>query len=200
MRLLLADSDRDMLSAYRRLLQLSGHTAATAFDGVQVLQLLDAASFDLAIVNERLPRIAHERILDGLRGRGIPVVVLLNGPLHSNRLCGAGWANAYLNFPFFPSELSAVVEDVSGKARDGATVDCMGIGVDVRGFRFAGTDIRLTAVEMDTLRALSGQDTPIPFEKRVYVHALNRKLQLLNAPRIRIEYLEEKGYRLVKEA
>ncbi|MBR4211967.1 MAG: hypothetical protein IKR84_06240, partial [Oscillibacter sp.] len=69
MRLLLADSDRDMLSAYRRLLQLSGHTAATAFDGVQVLQLLDAASFDLAIVNERLPRIAHERILDGLRGR-----------------------------------------------------------------------------------------------------------------------------------
>ena len=200
MRLLLADSDRDMLSAYGRLMEMSGHTAATAFDGVQVLQLLDDAPFDLAVVNERLPRIPHERILGDLRRHGVPVIALLDGPLHSNRLCGAELANAYLTFPFFPSELSELARDVWRKARDGATVDCMGVGVDTRGFRFAGTDIRLTAVEMDTLSQLSERDTPLPFEKRVYVHALNRKLERLDAPRIRIEYREEKGYRLVRES
>ena len=116
MRILLADSDRDMLSVYRRLMEMAGHTAETAFDGIQVLKLLGAAPFDLAVINERLPRIAHERILSALRNQGTPALVLLDRPLHVSRLCGEELANAYLTFPFFPAELSALALDVTRKA------------------------------------------------------------------------------------
>ena len=196
----MADSDRDMLSVYRRLMEMAGHTAETAFDGIQVLKLLGAAPFDLAVINERLPRIAHERILSALRNQGTPALVLLDRPLHVSRLCGKELANAYLTFPFFPAELSALALDVTRKARSDERIRCMGIEADVGGFRFSGTDIRLTAAELDIWRELSERATPLPFPQRVYVHALNRKLERLDGDRIRVEYLAEKGYGLVRKA
>ena len=197
MRVLLADSDRDMLSVYRRLMELAGHEAETAFDGVQVLDFLETESADLAIVNERLPRIAHERIIRALDDKQIPVVVLLDEPVDMKRLCRKELANAYLSFPFFPSELFALAENVLEKTRLARDADCMGVRVDGRGFRFAGTDIRLTAGEIDALTQMSAQETPLPFEKRIYAHSLNRKLEKLDRPKVRVAYLENQGYRLV---
>ena len=197
MRVLLADPDRDMLFAYRRLMELAGHMAETAFDGVQVLDILETASFDLAVVSERLPRIPHERVIRRLIEKGVPVVVLLDAPVNVKRLCRKELANAYLSHPFFPAELFALAADVLEKANAGKGADCMGLRIDVRGFRFSGADIRLTAGEMDALIRLAGQGTPLPFEKRVYAHSLNRKLEKLGSPRMRVEYLENQGYRLV---
>ena len=197
MRVLLADPDRDMLFAYRRLMELAGHAAKTAFDGAQVLDILETASFDLAVVSERLPRIAHERVMRSLIGKGVPAVVLLDAPVSVKRLCRKELANAYLSHPFSPAELFALAADALDKANAGKEAVCMGLRVDVRGFRFSGTDIRLTAGEMDALMQLAGQGTPLPFEKRVYAHSLNRKLEKLDSPRMRVEYLENQGYRLV---
>ncbi|MBR0281589.1 MAG: response regulator transcription factor [Oscillibacter sp.] len=197
MRVLLADPDRDMLFAYRRLMELAGHAAKTAFDGVRVLDILETASFDLAVVSERLPRIAHERVMRSLIGKGVPAVVLLDAPVSVKRLCRKELANAYLSHPFSPAELFALAADALDKANAGKEAVCMGLRVDVRGFRFSGTDIRLTAGEMDALMQLAGQGTPLPFEKRVYAHSLNRKLEKLDSPRMRVEYLENQGYRLV---
>ena len=197
MRVLLADPDRDMLFAYRRLMELAGHAAKTAFDGVRVLDILETASFDLAVVSERLPRIAHERVMRSLIGKGVPAVVLLDAPVSVKRLCRKELANAYLSHPFSPAELFALAADALDKANAGKEAVCMGLRVDVRGFRFSGTDIRLTAGEMDALMQLAGQGTPLPFEKRVYAHSLNRKLEKLGSPRMRVEYLENQGYRLV---
>ena len=197
MRVLLADPDRDMLFAYRRLLEIAGYAAETAFDGEQALALLDTASFDLAIVNERLPRLAHERIMRALRGKGVPVIVLLDAPVNMKRLCGENLPSAYLSYPFFPSELFSLAEDVLKKARVTEEADYMGVRVDVGGFRFSGADIALTAGEIDALTRISGQGEPLPFEKRVYAHSLNWKLSKLNRPKMRVEYLENQGYRLV---
>ena len=197
MRVLLADPDRDMLFAYRRLMELAGHAAKTAFDGVRVLDILETASFDLAVVSERLPRIAHERVMRSLIGKGVPAVVLLDAPVSVKRLCRKELANAYLSHPFSPAELFALAADALDKANAGKEAVCMGLRVDVRGFRFSGTDIRLTAGEMDALIQLARQGTPLPFEKRVYAHSLNRKLEKLDSPRMRVEYLENQGYRLV---
>ena len=197
MRVLIADPDRDMLFAYGRLMELAGHAAETAFDGVQVLDILETASFDLAVVSERLPRIPHERVIRRLISKGVPAVVLLEGPVSVKRLCRKELASAYLSHPFSPSELFALAADVLKKANAGTDADCMGLRVDVRGFRFSGTDIRLTAGEMDALTQLAGHGVALPFEKRVYAHSLNRKLEKLGSPRMRVEYLENQGYRLV---
>ena len=197
MRLLLADPDRDMLFAYRRLMELAGHTAETAFDGVQVLDILETSSFDLAVVEERLPRIAHERVIRSLINKGVPVIVLLETPVSVARLCRKELASAYLSHPFSPAELFGLAANVLNKAGAGKDADCLGLRIDVRGFRFSGTDIRLTAGEMDALTQLAGHGVALPFEKRVYAHSLNRKLEKLDGPRIRVEYLEKQGYRLV---
>lgn len=193
----MADPDRDMLFAYGRLMELAGHTAETAFDGVQALDILGTASFDLAVVSERLPRIAHERVMRRLIDKDVPAIVLLDAPVNVKRLCRKELASAYLSHPFSPAEFFGLAADVLEKASAGTDADYMGLRVDVRGFRFSGTDIRLTAGEMDALMQLAGQGTPLPFGKRVYAHSLNQKLEKLDSPRLRVEYQENQGYRLV---
>ena len=197
MRALFADSNRDMLFAYRRLMEIAGIQTETAFDGVQTLDFLETRPFDLAIVNERLPRIPHERMIRLLREKGVPVIVLLDAPVSVKRLCREELPNAYLSFPFFSSELFALAENVLKKAHTVEDAEYMGIRVNLREFRFSDTDIRLTAGEIDALTQFSGQGPPPAFEKRMYAHSLNQKLKKLDKPALRVEYRENQGYRLV---
>lgn len=195
MRLLLADPDRDLLSGFCRLMELDGHSVDTAFDGTQVLRLLDAGAYDLMILNERLPRAAHGRLME--RAGHTPVIVLLNRPVDLRHLCQREPAGAYLTFPFSPGDLTALADSVLEKRRSGGERDCMGVKVDVGGFRLSGTEIRLTAGEIDLLGQLSESPVSLPFRRRVYVHALNIKLEKAGYSQARILYEEGKGYRLI---
>ena len=49
MNILLADSNRDLLQSYQKLLTLDGHTVTTAFDGAQAAALLEPGKYDIAI-------------------------------------------------------------------------------------------------------------------------------------------------------
>ena len=60
MNVLLADSNRDLLQSYQKLLTMDGHTVTTAFDGTQAVSLLSQQKYDIAILEERLPRIRNE--------------------------------------------------------------------------------------------------------------------------------------------
>ena len=51
MNILLADSHRDLLQSYERLLTMKGHQVTTAFDGTQVVQLTAERRFDLVILS-----------------------------------------------------------------------------------------------------------------------------------------------------
>ena len=196
MKLLLADPNRDLLSGYKKLLELRGHSVRTAFDGTQVLTLLGETKFDLAILNERLPRVGHDQMVRNLREEGIPVLVLLDSPLNTKTLLRTELANAYLPFPFSPGELSALMENVLGKVRSTGTLECMGVRVDVPAFCFSSTRVRLTAGEMDVLEKLSRRERLAGSGNGVWVHSLNQKLDRLRQ-RVRIAYTAEKGYRMV---
>ena len=198
MQILLADPDRDLLSGYRRLMEKSGNSVQTAFDGTQILSLLGNKSFDLAVLNEHLPRIAHERMIHSLYGEKIPVIVLLDRPVHIRHLCQKEPASAYLPFPFSPSELRTLARNVLDKSVSPVRLNCADTEIHIDGFRFSGTDIRLTTDEIDILTRLSAKETPLPYQQRVYIHSLNAKLAELDSPSLRISYREEKGYRLVK--
>ena len=52
MNILLADSDRDFLQCYQKLLTMDGHTVTTAFDGAQTLSLLGPEKYDIAILQK----------------------------------------------------------------------------------------------------------------------------------------------------
>ncbi|MBQ1392924.1 MAG: response regulator, partial [Lachnospiraceae bacterium] len=100
MKILIADSDRDLLRSYQKLLQLEKYDVSTLFDGTQVILNLSKQQFDLVILNMNIPRINYREIVKMLNDRNSPVVVLLNKKITSGMLIDDVLANSYLSFPF----------------------------------------------------------------------------------------------------
>ncbi len=196
MNVLLADSNRDLLQCYQKLLIMDGHAVTAAFDGVQVVSLLGQGKFDIAILEEGLPRIELEQLLRILSGDRVPAVVLADGAVTVKTLLGAPLPNAYLSFPFLPADLKRLMREVTEKARSAETLNCGGAEVDVSGFCFSGTATRLTNGEINLLKELEHPLRTAGKRTRVMIQALNEKLKAIGKP-ARIVYEMEKGYRLV---
>ena len=75
--ILFAAPDRDLLACYESLLTADFGRTVTAFDGARVLTLLGREPFDLAILDESLPRVSRDRLLSGLGEKGVPVILLM---------------------------------------------------------------------------------------------------------------------------
>lgn len=196
MKILLADSDRDLLRSYGKLLAMDGHEVTTAFDGAQVAALLAGGPYGMAILEQDLPRVAHDQLMRMLRREGLPVIVLLERRVGVKQLMSASLPEAYLPLPFLPAELTALIGNVEDKLKSGRVFACGDAIVDVSNFRFEGTDTRLTAAEIDLLSALAGQEPIRGRRARTLVQAINEKLKRLGRA-ARIEYELQKGYRLV---
>lgn len=100
--ILFADPNRDLLKCYDVLLQNRGFAVTTVFDGTQVVEKLTDGQFDLAVLDDALPRIGVSRLIPMFHERKIPVLLLV-----SNRADLE--ADAALPFPFRPNELYAAV-------------------------------------------------------------------------------------------
>ena len=196
MNVLLADSNRDLLQCYQKLLTMDGHTVTTAFDGAQVVSLLGPEKFDLAILEEDLPRIERNQLLQALNRDRIPVIVLAGGIATVKMLLGSALPNAYLFFPFLPADVRQVMREVAEKPRSSETLNCGGVEVDVSGFCFTGTATRLTNGEINLLKTLKDPLRAAGKRTRVMIQALNEKFKRVGKP-ARIIYEMEKGYRLV---
>ncbi len=144
MNILLADSNRDLLQSYQKLLEMEGHTVTTAFDGAQAISLLVQEPFDFVILEETLPRIENEQLLEFLEKRGIPVIVLTGKGQTIRSLLKDSLPNSYLPFPFLPSDLTELIRAVMEKKQSKEVLSLCGVEVDVSGFRIAGTGTRLT--------------------------------------------------------
>lgn len=196
MNVLLADSNRDLLQCYQKLLTMDGHAVTTAFDGAQVVSLMGKGMFDIAILEENLPRIELDQLLQALNREKIPVIVLTGGNMTVKALLGAVLPNAYLSLPFLPADLKQLIGEVLEKTRSGETLSRSGVSVDVSGFCFSGTKTRLTNGEIDLLKGLDDPLRAAGKRTRVMIQALNEKLKAIGKP-ARIVYEMEKGYRLV---
>ena len=198
MNVLLADSNRDLLQSYQKLLTMDGHTVTTAFDGAMAVSLLSQQKFDIVLLEERLPRIRNEQRLQFLDEKQTPVIVLTDQGATVKALLKSTLPNAYLGLPFLPADLKALMEAVMAKRRSAETFACCGAEVDIAGFRFAGTQTRLTNGEIDLLRELEKPRRTASKRTRIMIQALNEKLRGLGK-HTRIIYEIEKGYRLVNE-
>ena len=196
MNILLADSNRDLLQCYQKLLTMDGHAVTTAFDGAQVVSLMGKGIFDIAILEESLPRIELDQLVQALNREKIPVIVLTGGSVTVKRLLNAALPNAYLSLPFLPADLKRLMEEVKEKTQSAETLSCQGVSVDVAGFCFSGTATRLTSGEIDLLRQLEAPLQAAGKRTRVMIQALNEKLKAIGN-QARIVYEMEKGYRLV---
>ncbi|MBQ9461363.1 MAG: response regulator transcription factor [Clostridia bacterium] len=197
MKILIAEQDRDFSSAFSTLLGMEQHTVTTVYDGTQVITRLETNhTFDIAVVDEALPRINADKLLKPLFDRNIPVIVLTSEKLTASRLMDTALANAYLTLPFLPSDLTGTIERVMKRKNSTDILRFEDVYIKLSEYMLCGS-IPLTDGEIELFADLISHKQVSGKHMEAYISALNSKLEKLNK-NIRIKYLIDEGYRMVK--
>ena len=111
-RILIVDDERDLVDAYVRLLERSGHQCVGAFDANEAIRVIDAESFDLVITDLSLPDSSGIEIVRHARAKSknTPIIVMSghNTP-DVNEAARAAGANISLLKPVSIAELQRVI-------------------------------------------------------------------------------------------
>ncbi len=111
-RILVAEDEEHIASLLRKAFTKHGFDITVAGDGATALELLEAAPFDLLILDLGLPMTDGEEVLRTIRGRGqtLPVVVLTaRDDVRDKVEALEGGADDYVTKPFSVQELLARV-------------------------------------------------------------------------------------------
>lgn len=190
MKILFAAADRDLLECYQQLLAGCGEIV-TAFDGTQVLSLISAEHFDVAILDSVVPRVDHKTLVVKIREKHLPVVVLTEEKVSARRLAEEALPNAYLSYPFHSETLIAVIQNVLETASSDQRLTVGDVEVVLSDFRIAG-GAGLTLDEIKVLRSLS-EGKAVTTCDGACVSALNEKLAAVGSA-TRIRYRTKKGF------
>ena len=130
-RLLLVEDDADLRAMLTELLTDSGYAVAAAADGQRGLHLGLTQTFDVLLLDRRLPVVEGIDLLAGLRGRGVTTPVLMLSAISqpADRVAGldAG-AKDYLGKPFDVDELLARLRALQRRHLDNARSLPLGSG------------------------------------------------------------------------
>ena len=111
-RILIVDDERDLVDAYVRLLQRSGHRCVGAFDAGEAIQLIDQELPDLLITDLSLPDTSGFEIIRHTRkkSKNTPIIAMSghNTP-ELNREALAAGADIHLLKPVSIVELQRVI-------------------------------------------------------------------------------------------
>lgn len=154
--ILLVDDEPDITANLASFLERSGFATATAADGEEALQQIEALSPDLIVLDVMMPKIDGREVLRRLRqdGNWVPVILLTQvGEASERAMALEEGADDYLNKPFDPQELVARIRSVLRRARPGEPplsaawmLVCGELRLDRRAHRayFTGEEMTLT--------------------------------------------------------
>lgn len=198
-RLLLVEDDRELAELLTGALVAEGYTVEVARDGQRGLHLGLTRTYDVVVIDRRLPAIDGLEVLRRLRSRAVGSRALVLTALGSvpERIEGldAG-ADDYMVKPFDLDELSARLRALCRRTSD--ATDTLRIGaahldLDLRDVALPdGSRVALSAREFDLLRTLAARPhvvhprsdlcrrvfghTSVPSTVDTYVYYLRRKL------------------------
>ena len=195
MKMLIADADRDFLQSFKAYFEGIGYEVNTAFDGTQVIRISAEHKPEIVLLGRDIPRISSGELVRYFSEKSIPVIVLLREEINAELLRVSALPQAYISFPFFPSELLDLVKEVSGKAGSDKKFETEELKVDVKHFML-NDKIRVTNKEIDILEILSEKGELGTKKTGPYINSLNNKLTELGS-KIRIRYVMKQGYRMV---
>lgn len=115
MKILIAEDNADSRELLTEILESLGHQVVVAYDGVHALELYNAESPDLCILDVDMPRKSGFEVVEVLKSRpdtaATPVIMLTAQGGVESRVKGLGLgADDYLTKPFNPRELIARVK------------------------------------------------------------------------------------------
>ncbi|MFA6504813.1 MAG: sigma-54 dependent transcriptional regulator [Treponemataceae bacterium] len=120
MKILIADDEPNIRDTLKRLLELEGIDAQCAANGEDARQLLEEGTFDLALLDLKMPRMSGQEVLDWIvtEGLGLPVIMIsAHGEIaDAVRALKAG-AKDFLEKPFDTDELIRKVREIADEGR-----------------------------------------------------------------------------------
>ena len=130
MRILVVEDERDLNRILTKTLSAEGCSVDACFDGLEALDYLSGASYDVIVLDRMMPRMDGMELLARLRAQGdeTPVIFLTAKDAVSERVRGldAG-ADDYLVKPFSFDELMARIRVVTRK-HSGSTTNLFTVG------------------------------------------------------------------------
>lgn len=164
MRVLLVEDDPGLGYGLQVALKPEGYAVDWLTDGVQALQALETAPFDLVILDLGLPRLDGLSVLRQLRAQGnsTPVLILTARDAVQDRIDGLdSGADDYLIKPFDTTELKARIRALlrrsSGRAQP--TLKLRGVEIDpsAQQVHYQGKPVPLTRREYALLHEMLSQ-------------------------------------------
>ncbi len=123
MRVLVVEDERTIATYVKRGLEEQGYAVDLAYDGVEALDWVAAASFDLIVLDLMLPKLGGLAVCRELRERDIrvPILMLTARDTVDDRVAGLdSGADDYLIKPFAIKELLARLRALGRRGTDGA--------------------------------------------------------------------------------
>ena len=118
MRILVVEDERDLNRILAKTLSAEGYSVDACFDGLEALDYLSGAEYDVIVLDVMMPRMDGLELLERLRAQGdeTPVIFLTAKDAVSDRVRGldAG-ADDYLVKPFSFEELTARIRVATRK-------------------------------------------------------------------------------------
>jgi DNA-binding response OmpR family regulator len=116
-RVLFAEDNADIRELVREQLEENGYLVQTAGDGEEAMQMLGAATYDLALLDIRMPRRDGLAVLRHIRAQNLPCrVIMLTGVDELSVAIGAVklGADDYITKPYSLEALLACIDRVLG--------------------------------------------------------------------------------------
>lgn len=221
MKLLLAEDERDLANAIKRVLEYSKYSVDVAYDGVQAMDKFYENDYDLIILDVMMPRMNGFEVVKKIRetGSSIPVLMLTARAEVDDKVLGLdSGADDYLTKPFQIKELNARIRALL--RRKGEVIESYSFGnatLDHQTFELkAKSAVRLTNTEFKMMIALiRHKDSLMSTEHLMeevwdydsdaeinvvwaYISALRKKLVQIGAD-FTIKAVRGVGYQLAKE-
>ena len=115
-RILIVDDDRDILESLRILLKAKGYEIETAETGKEALDKFATASFDLALLDVKLPDMEGPELLARIRSNtpsSSTIKIMLTGSASRKDMmeCLSHGADGYILKPIKPRDLVKLLEE-----------------------------------------------------------------------------------------
>lgn len=221
MKLIVAEDEKELAKALKRILEHSNYTVDTVYNGEDALYYIENGNYDAAILDIMMPKMDGIEVLKRIRKDGIkiPVIMLTAKSEVDDKVEGLdSGANDYLTKPFQTKELLARIRAMTRNLSENAVSSVLELGnikLDTASYEMYSENekIRLANKEFQMMEMLmNSRKQPIPTEVFmekiwgydsdtdisvvwVYISYLRKKLQTLKAD-INIKASRNQGYML----